>query len=630
QEGNLYKYTNVVKGFQMRYFMVSAYTGKLNYYMSEDLKYQKPRGSIELLNSIISPSEEDSTTFTINTPDNEIFKLRAQDAKERQHWVNILRLVAHSKEENNIKIYVNEKPEEKESLKSKKSLVKKTSQELIKEIFYLINLSHKEFENSIDNLSQTEECRYDEDLLILKATTSSCVKNLINSCQIMSRNLQEEKDFVEDTEIGDSLTYSQRFDHGFRNLLDSSYGSSSNAAYAERTSPKKSLINPDDEITDEENEIVKNLINDQVKENLFKFFSNLAENLDLTRTQIPVQLLNKKSLLESYANLMSQVDLLIKIADEKKSEDRFVAVILWVLASLLLIKSEFVHSKPFNPVLGEVFNCSWKANGDHNSKHVVNFTAEKVSHHPLVCAIYMECKEKNVKVNANIMTKAVYSGTSITVPLMGEMIVKLESINEEYSITFPKVYARSIVTNPWVELGDSCSISCAQTGLKANIQFEVKSFYGDTLNQVFAELRNKNEEVFCKMKGEWDAKLEFIFGNEASRTVKSFDLRDFKPLNKRVRPIDLQEEYESRNLWKDVAEALQSDDYEQAHSSRSIIEKQQRLTDKLRKEKNLGYLSKNFFKTKFDKSSSSLCSKSSSESDHHELVHRWWHKNWSG
>jgi hypothetical protein len=74
---------------------------------SEDMKHQKPRGSIELKKAVISPSDEDSTTFTIHSFENEIFKLRAQDAKERQHWVNVLRYVVHSKGgENEIQIPV--------------------------------------------------------------------------------------------------------------------------------------------------------------------------------------------------------------------------------------------------------------------------------------------------------------------------------------------------------------------------------------------------------------------------------------------------------------------------------------------------------------------------------------------
>lgn len=43
---------------------------------------------------MISPSDEDSNTFTVNSSTGEQFKLRAQDARARQEWVNRLRAVA--------------------------------------------------------------------------------------------------------------------------------------------------------------------------------------------------------------------------------------------------------------------------------------------------------------------------------------------------------------------------------------------------------------------------------------------------------------------------------------------------------------------------------------------------------
>ena len=104
------------------------------------------------------------------------------------------------------------------------------------------------------------------------------------------------------------------------------------------------------------------------------------------------------------------------------------------------------------------------------------------------------------------------------------MILKLEKNNEEYHMTFPKFYTRSIVTNPWIELGDSCTVTCAQTGFKGNIEFEVKSFYGEKINQVFAEIKNKNDDVICKVKGEWDCKMDYIFVTESSKIVKTIDL----------------------------------------------------------------------------------------------------------
>lgn len=40
---------------------------------------------------MVAPSEEDSQSFSVNGANGEIYKLRGQDAKERQFWVSRLR-----------------------------------------------------------------------------------------------------------------------------------------------------------------------------------------------------------------------------------------------------------------------------------------------------------------------------------------------------------------------------------------------------------------------------------------------------------------------------------------------------------------------------------------------------------
>lgn len=46
--------------------------------------------------AIVVPSEEDSYTFSVNAANENSFKLRATDAKERQYWINRLRVVAQA------------------------------------------------------------------------------------------------------------------------------------------------------------------------------------------------------------------------------------------------------------------------------------------------------------------------------------------------------------------------------------------------------------------------------------------------------------------------------------------------------------------------------------------------------
>lgn len=41
--------------------------------------------------------------------------------------------------------------------------------------------------------------------------------------------------------------------------------------------------------------------------------------------------------------------------------------------------------KPYNPILGEMFNCSWKVYGGENKpkeSYLVTFKSEQVSHNP--------------------------------------------------------------------------------------------------------------------------------------------------------------------------------------------------------------------------------------------------------
>lgn len=61
---------------------------------SENDTKQQPRGFIFLESAVVSPSDEDSNTFSVNSWNGECYKLRAVDARARQEWVNRLRAAA--------------------------------------------------------------------------------------------------------------------------------------------------------------------------------------------------------------------------------------------------------------------------------------------------------------------------------------------------------------------------------------------------------------------------------------------------------------------------------------------------------------------------------------------------------
>lgn len=52
--------------------------------------------------------------------------------------------------------------------------------------------------------------------------------------------------------------------------------------------------------------------------------------------------------------------------------------------------------------------------------------------------------------------------------------LRLDEHGEDYVFGLPSAYARSILTVPWVELGDKVQMVCEKTGLSAHITFHTK------------------------------------------------------------------------------------------------------------------------------------------------------------
>lgn len=195
-EGQLSKFTNIVTGYKFRFFMVNTGLARLDYFMAEDMKHQKPRGSIELENAVISPSEEDSTTFLIHTIDNELFKLRAQDAKERQHWVNVLRFVSQSKStESDLTFTDFNDSLRRQSLKTYSQVAsEKCTFELVKEVLNQVKTNQANLDQLINNLPLKSSLfpRHDKDILILKATARACT-NCVTECCSIIKSIQNKK-----------------------------------------------------------------------------------------------------------------------------------------------------------------------------------------------------------------------------------------------------------------------------------------------------------------------------------------------------------------------------------------------------------------------------------------------------
>nr|XP_032640050.1 oxysterol-binding protein-related protein 10 isoform X3 [Chelonoidis abingdonii] len=371
----------------------------------------------------------------------------------------------------------------------------------------------------------------------------------------------------------------------------------------EHSAPELILV--EDEMTDTEDNEEEDLgVMEDQRSIILHLISQLKLGMDLTRVVLPTFILEKRSLLEMYANFMAHPDLFLSIAAGASPEERIICFVEYYLTAFHEGRKGAVAKKPYNPIIGESFHCSWDVPKDKvkslrtNSASVVStdqikefgqdqsecyklrFVAEQVSHHPPVSCFYCECKEKRMCVNAHVWTKSKFMGMSIGVSMVGEGVLYLMAHEEEYVFTLPSAYARSILTIPWVELGGKVSINCAKTGYSATVTFHTKPFYGGKVHRVTAEVKhNPTNTIVCKAQGEWNGTLEFTYSNGETKVI---DTNKLPVIRKKIRSIAKQGPFESRHLWQHVTNSLKEGNIDAATEHKHRLEERQRAEERQR------------------------------------------------
>ncbi|XP_058053836.1 oxysterol-binding protein-related protein 9 isoform X2 [Anopheles bellator] len=332
--------------------------------------------------------------------------------------------------------------------------------------------------------------------------------------------------------------------------------------------------------------------------------SQVKIGMDLTKVVLPTFILERRSLLEMYADYFAHPDLFLRIADMNDTRERMIQVVRWYLSAYHAGRKSSVAKKPYNPILGEIFQCHWDTpelpTGDEASnvevqdgpvpwcrRDQLTFIAEQVSHHPPISAFYAEHYNKKISFSAHVWTKSKFLGLSIGVHNIGQGTVTLCDLNEEYVVTFPNGYGRSILTIPWIELGGTVTITCPQSGYRADIDFLTKPFYGGKKNRIQGEIYGPNDKKsFLSISGEWSGLMEYKFndGSKPSKFETFVDVNSIPIFKKKVRPVGEQQEHESRKVWREVTAGLKMNDIEKATNAKFQVEQKQREEAKERKE----------------------------------------------
>ncbi|KAG7487797.1 hypothetical protein MATL_G00027290 [Megalops atlanticus] len=705
-EGPLSKWTNVMKGWQYRWFVLDYNAGLLSYYTSKDKMMRgSRRGCVRLRGAVIGIDDEDDSTFTI-TVDQKTFHFQARDADEREKWIHalegtILRHTLQLREAetgfvpsvqdfdkklaeadaylqiliDQLKLFDEKLKDckEDESRRKIENLKETTSSmvESIKHCIVLLQIAKDQNNeqqhanglistiNPVDGIFQPNPL--ESSVVSTMPTQSTLPTDNAQMCKTEQRPSSLPVGPVV-TVVGSlqtptpnstgsgpsapssSVTSPSHINLSSNTVPDFSYSSSedefydADEFYQSSTSPKHcmdasrtpaalphagtgtALKRPDtneslnssmsngttdadqfDSHDDRDDEGEGESVEEH-KSVIMHLLSQVRLGMDLTKVVLPTFILERRSLLEMYADFFAHPDLFVSIADQPDPKDRMVQVVKWYLSAFHAGRKGSVAKKPYNPILGEVFFCHWDlpSEGEETAaaetmsegpvpwcgKNSVSFVAEQVSHHPPISAFYAECFRKKIQFNAHIWTKSKFLGMSIGVHNIGQGCVTCLEHDEHYILTFPNGYGRSILTVPWVELGGECNISCSKSGYSANIVFHTKPFYGGKKHRITAEIFAPNDKKsFCSIEGEWNG---VMYAKWASGENSLFiDTKKMGIIKKKVRKLEDQLEYESRRLWKDVTTNLKLKDIDAATEAKHRLEEKQRAEARERKEKEM-------------------------------------------
>ncbi|XP_014296046.1 oxysterol-binding protein-related protein 9 isoform X2 [Microplitis demolitor] len=687
-EGSLSKWTNVVNGWQYRWFVLDDNAGLLSYYTSkEKMMRGARRGCVRLRGAVIGIDDEDDSTFTITTSsskdDPKTFHFQTRNSDERERWVRALEdtILRHSHTRWDPKSSLSKHDfdrkvaeadaflqllidqialiegklnteNEKDDKEQKYAAILVNANAVLNSIKHTIvqlqiakntaipvNGIYKGPSNTNDTCIFTTSTHVpagepESVVQIGIELGSECLEprasNLPNARNLMVPDFSysssdEDEDYYDATEDISTMSSSQHH-------LQSDHGAKANLPILRETSshqdPRRQQGNPPikvdgsldyDALYEEESEPEMDSMESHGSV-VTHLLSQVKIGMDLTKVALPTFILERRSLLEMYADYFAHPEHFLRIADLSTPKERMIQVVRWYLCSFHAGRKSGVAKKPYNPILGEIFRCYWdveEASSNYKSDTAkpsvddsindgpvpwcrndqLYFIAEQVSHHPPVSAFYAEHRAKKICFNAHVWTKSRFLGLSIGVHNIGKGWINLPEHGEEYVLTFPNGYGRSILTVPWIELGGTTTITCAQTGYQATIEFLTKPFYGGKRNRIACQITQPGEKKpFLTINGEWSGILEAKYSD--GQTDMFADVTHIPVVKKLVKPICEQDDNESRKVWRDVTVGLKINDMDKATAAKCFIEQKQRDEARIRKESNLLWETKYFKETK--------------------------------
>nr|XP_015194826.1 PREDICTED: oxysterol-binding protein 1-like [Lepisosteus oculatus] len=504
-KGWLFKWTNYIKGYQRRWFVLS--NGLLSYYRTQAEMGHTCRGTINLATANISV--EDSCNFVISNGGAQTYHLKASSEVERQRWITALEL-AKAKA-------VRMQAESGTACRDFLSLAQTHSKRWQKALQYERD-QRVRLEETLEQLAKQHNNleRAFRGATVLPAGSAGPAGSSKEGIVPGKGDLSDED---EENEFFDAMEDAPEFitvpaDPKYHKRSGSNVsGISSEIGLDDHLDEAQSTSNH--EIASSKEVVPKKKRRSRIPDkpnyslNLWSIMKNCIGK-ELSKIPMPVNFNEPLSMLQRLTEDLEYSELLDRAAKCESSLEQLCYVAAFTVSSY----STTVHriGKPFNPLLGETFELDRLDESGYRS------LCEQVSHHPPAAAHHVE-SVRGWTLQQEIALASKFRGKYLSImPLGTTHCIFAKSLNH---YTWKKVTTtvhNIIVGKLWIDQSGEIDVINHKTGDRCHLKFAPYSYFSrDVARKVTGVVTDSSGKAHFILSGTWDEKMEFSRVMQSSR-----------------------------------------------------------------------------------------------------------------
>ncbi|KAJ8403371.1 hypothetical protein AAFF_G00351430 [Aldrovandia affinis] len=216
---------------------------------------------------------------------------------------------------------------------------------------------------------------------------------------------------------------------------------------------------------------------------------------DLSKVSMPVELNEPLNTLQHMCEELEYTELLDKAAETDDPYERMVTVAAFAVSGY---SSTYYRagSKPFNPLLGETFECIREDKG-------LCFFSEQVSHHPPISACH--CESKKFTFWQDVRWKNKFWGKSMEILPIGTVNVMLPKFGDHYEWNKVTTCVHNILSGRrWIEhYGEITIRNTKSSACICKLTFVKGNYWSSNVNEVHGVVMDQEGKAVHRLFGKW-------------------------------------------------------------------------------------------------------------------------------